>query len=737
MSDEVISCLEKYILNFGVCKCCALRLTKGYHCQPSDLLSAFHSQSYSKDYVCKICFGLLHHSLLCDMPLTMSTNHDDDGEKYALVYLYKKIIESKYQFTAYQLRVTEPVNITIREQFLWDELLSLINNNNNISNSSDKHVNETQNGQSFLFTHSDISTLRSHTVPVKTVWKWIVEPKLSELLKAPVIYSLRNDTELKSIKTNGLHSTNPNHDQESNIMCISVEFSQNSIQSDFNALVNYLEKFPSSYSIHSFLVRLKNSKIPRKRSRFNFTERIKATALKQHKEDEEIINDEEDNEAKDVLMEDNACSLVDNNNNNNDSDRTHLSISNQPTSALSSVINIGYTLDRSCQFSRTVLTELSSLLKDVCLHSDYIKKRLSEDNHSLAFMTLLNISRSIPLCLAGRYVKLSRRLPQTPWLIGTQRKLDSSVEELITGLILPEFGANAQSCFMSSGREDVDVRCLGLGRPFVIEINNYAVLPSEIVRKWSINNNAVGAESIEIDPSQSLDLLKLASLVNSNTQDKVYIRDLQLVSSATASAKIKGGEMQKAKCYRALCWCPNGGITTEMLMKMEKYAPCIFIKTAANSNGDDNNNNSSNVIEEKPVIQWPCSSSSCGTKIGFGPFEVNQLTPLRVLHRRALMTRKRAIHHVCFMSYKEAMQTNNPVFDDFKSWSKLYSEDELFLLELRCEAGTYVKEFVHGDLGRCNPSLASIFECHVDILALDVISVELDWPKRLQNPFTL
>ncbi|VDQ10487.1 unnamed protein product [Trichobilharzia regenti] len=73
-------------------------------------------------------------------------------------------------------------------------------------------------------------------------------------------------------------------------------------------------------------------------------------------------------------------------------------------------------------------------------------------------------------------------------------------------------------------------RCLGLGRPFVIEINNYELLPSEIVRKWSINNNNnnIGAESIETDPSQSLDLLKLASLVNSNTQDKVYIRDLQV-----------------------------------------------------------------------------------------------------------------------------------------------------------------------------------------------------------------
>ncbi|VDP75050.1 unnamed protein product [Schistosoma mattheei] len=58
----------------------------------------------------------------------------------------------------------------------------------------------------------------------------------------------------------------------------------------------------------------------------------------------------------------------------------------------------------------------------------------------------------------------------------------------------------------------------------------------------------------------------------------------------------------------------------------------------------------------------------------------------------------------------------------------------MFILEIRCEAGTYVKELVHGDLGRCNPSLASIFGCQLDILALDVIGVELDWPTRLKDP---
>jgi hypothetical protein len=35
-------------------------------------------------------------------------------------------------------------------------------------------------------------------------------------------------------------------------------------------------------------------------------------------------------------------------------------------------------------------------------------------------------------------------------------------------------------------------------------------------------------------------------------------------------------------------------------------------------------------------------------------------------------------------------------------------------------AGTYVKEFVHGDLGRTSPSIFTALQCDVDIVQLDV-----------------
>ena len=46
------------------------------------------------------------------------------------------------------------------------------------------------------------------------------------------------------------------------------------------------------------------------------------------------------------------------------------------------------------------------------------------------------------------------------------------------------------------------------------------------------------------------------------------------------------------------------------------------------------------------------------------------------------------------------------------------------VLTIVTSAGMYIKEFVHGDLGRTEPSLASMLGAHADILQLDVLDVE-------------
>jgi tRNA pseudouridine synthase 10 len=73
--------------------------------------------------------------------------------------------------------------------------------------------------------------------------------------------------------------------------------------------------------------------------------------------------------------------------------------------------------------------------------------------------------------VAGRYNKFSRELSQTPWILEGKRVSEGSVQEIIVEVIAPHFNVPVSNVtFMASGREDVDVRCLGRGRPFILEI---------------------------------------------------------------------------------------------------------------------------------------------------------------------------------------------------------------------------------------------------------------------------
>jgi tRNA pseudouridine synthase 10 len=87
-----------------------------------------------------------------------------------------------------------------------------------------------------------------------------------------------------------------------------------------------------------------------------------------------------------------------------------------------------------------------------------------------------------PLYIAGRYRKLVRNIPQSKWFCSncrgkgcekcnwTGKMYAESVEEIIAKPFLEATGGTKTS-FHASGREDIDARMLGKGRPFVIEIS--------------------------------------------------------------------------------------------------------------------------------------------------------------------------------------------------------------------------------------------------------------------------
>lgn len=65
---------------------------------------------------------------------------------------------------------------------------------------------------------------------------------------------------------------------------------------------------------------------------------------------------------------------------------------------------------------------------------------------------------------------------------------------------------------------------------------------------------------------------------------------------------------------------------------------------------------------------------------------IQQKTPVRVLHRRTLLTREKTIF---------GMKTQ-------------YVNPHHFILEIEASGGAYIKEFVHGDLGRTRPNIGEI-----------------------------
>lgn len=244
--------------------------------------------------------------------------------------------------------------------------------------------------------------------------------------------------------------------------------------------------------------------------------------------------------------------------------------------------------------------------------------------------------------IAGRYNKYLRNLSQSPWIDKNDLRVMDSVQELLEDGF-KRYLQFDKSVFASSGREDVDVRMLGRGRPFVFKLHN--------------------PENTTDYNEGSLRLIQ--KYINEEHAGKISVRDLQFVDKSVVSKYLKEGQESKRKEYRALCCCSRK-LTSDDFKK----------------------------INEMPEL--------C----------LNQITPIRVLHRRTWAVRQRTI-------YKLKLETVKP--GEFES-VKPENIENVFALTLLAEAGTYIKEFVHGDFGRTEPNMSILLgDCDTDLMELDVM----------------
>ena len=243
-----------------------------------------------------------------------------------------------------------------------------------------------------------------------------------------------------------------------------------------------------------------------------------------------------------------------------------------------------------------------------------------------------------PLFVAGRYRKLVRDIPQSKWYCsncrgkgcekcgGTGKLYSESVEEIVSKPLL-EAAEGDKSAFHASGREDIDARMLGTGRPFVVEVSR--------PRK------------------RRLDLAKALEAINDAGEGKVQVSRLRFTNRDVVRLLKKAESAQK------------------------EYRVCAEFERDASG-------------DELKCLERELTGAL-----------IRQQTPLRVVHRRADLTREKYI-------YKVKVKKVAP------------NQAELIV---RCQGGLYVKELVSGDAGRTVPSVSSLLGTGAKTLKLDVLKV--------------
>jgi len=242
-----------------------------------------------------------------------------------------------------------------------------------------------------------------------------------------------------------------------------------------------------------------------------------------------------------------------------------------------------------------------------------------------------------PLFVYGRYRKFSREIPQTRWpcnrcrgkgcskCAGTGKMYQTSVQEII-GDPLQRDAQGVDHFFHGMGREDIDARMLGNGRPFVLEVRE--------------------------PKKRRIDLFALEAEINDFGRERVEVEGLRF-SSRDEVRQIKNASPDK------------------------EYRVRVRLESKVNKE------------QLNEVVQ------------SFKRIRITQQTPTRVSHRRADLAREREIKDL--------------VLEEL--------DGQVATLRVRTEAGTYVKELVHGDSGRTVPSLAGKLGIPCVVEALDVIEI--------------
>jgi tRNA pseudouridine synthase 10 len=241
------------------------------------------------------------------------------------------------------------------------------------------------------------------------------------------------------------------------------------------------------------------------------------------------------------------------------------------------------------------------------------------------------------LYIYGRYNKLIRTIPQTRW---------------------PCYDCNGKGC----------ENCNFTGKRYIESIEELIAHPvmkitggngsrfhgagREDIDALMLGNGRPFVLEIKEPDKRKVDLVKLEKKINRYAKKKVKVSELAFASKKTVQ-EIKRISEKSRKTY-----CANIELDQEIQLNQLKQ------------------------LEEELTEK-----------------QIAQLTPTRVLHRRADMERPKMVHQVKIQQI----------------------DDKHIIAEIEGQGGLYIKELISGDNGRTKPSFSSILKCNAVCTKLDVI----------------
>ncbi len=207
------------------------------------------------------------------------------------------------------------------------------------------------------------------------------------------------------------------------------------------------------------------------------------------------------------------------------------------------------------EFNRNIGKKLT---EKTHLNTDFQTPEIVIETHPISLNVHLKISS---LFIYGKYNKYVRTIPQTRWPCRkckgkgckecdhTGKRYDVSVEELIEHEAL-RVTKGEKGVLHGAGREDIDARMLGSGRPFVLEIIN--------------------------PKARSIDLAELEKCTNLHVREQIEVRNYRF-STKNEVIYLKRSAEESIKKYRALIEF-DSPITNKDLEKIESQFCEIIIK---------------------------------------------------------------------------------------------------------------------------------------------------------------